>query len=84
MKREKLIRTLSEDLAESILKAIATVALRKAISKYNGEFELVAQEFEIPLGHLRIALAYILGDELGIDMVEVVIDEFEKQTGEDS
>lgn len=84
MKRDKLIRTLSEELAENILKSIATCALRNSITKYDGEFELVAQEFEMPLGQLRIALAYLFAEELGIDMVEVVRDEIEKQTNENS
>ena len=84
MKREKLIRTLSEELAENILKSIATCALVKSMKRYNCDFKRIAQEFEIPLGQLRIALAYLFADELGIDMVEVVHDEIEKQNNENS
>lgn len=84
MKRDELIRTLSEELAENILKSIAACALVKSIKKYDSDYKRIAQEFEIPLGELRIALAYLFADELGIDFVEVVQDEIKKQTNKNS
>lgn len=80
----KIIRTLSEQLAQAIVEAIATSSLTNSIEKYNGDFEKVAKDFGIPVGHLRIALAYLFRDMFGLDIEEVVNEEFEQENNNNS
>ena len=80
----KIMKILSEELAQTMIEYVAQQALREAIREYNSDFEKVAKRFDLPVEHLRIVLAYLYRDMLPVNIEEVVADAIEKQTNEDS